>query len=483
MRNAVVTTSLLSLATLGLLAGCPDRTISEVNPQQGRVEYKDIPVTVNRDIDILFIIDDSPSMLDKQTNLKTNFPNFINVLNTIEGGLPNVHIGVVSSDLGTKGAGDATAGQPVGSPGNPGSCSAGGKNGNLVTSAAVQGAFISDTKNSDGTRNINYTGTLAAAFSSLASVGAAGCGFEQHIEAAKRAVSNNPANTGFVRQNAYLALIFIQDEDDCSMAHSTLLSTDTTSLGPLQSFRCNRFGHVCTGGGADANAMNNTGVKTGCSSKDDGTYLTKVSDYITFFKGLKSDPANVIVAGIMGPAESTNGQGRGETVELRAPPGGNGTAIPAVAHSCSYQGANGTEVADPSIRMLQLFDGFPNRSTFNTICQQDLSGSLTQIAQLLRTVIGSPCIEGNLADVDPDTAGDQYDCSVSDVANYGKANQSETVLPQCNDAKSNKPCWEIIPDPMNCKEGSQLTLKIQRSEAPPGDTHVISYCVTEGDAP
>src|SRR6476661_2622439 len=120
MRNAVTTTSLLSLATLGMLAGCPDRTISEVNPQQGRVEFKDIPVSVNRDIDILFIIDDSPSMLDKQTNLKNNFPEFINVLNTIEGGLPNVHLGVVSSDLGTSGA-DKMTGSPIGQ--GAGSCS------------------------------------------------------------------------------------------------------------------------------------------------------------------------------------------------------------------------------------------------------------------------------------------------------------------------------------------------------------------------
>src|SRR5690349_23940233 len=104
MRNAVSTTSILGLATLGLLAGCPDRTISEVNPQQGRVEYKEIPVTLNRNVDILFVIDDSPSMLDKQTNVKNNFPKFIDVLATIQGGLPDVHIGVVTSDMGTKGS-------------------------------------------------------------------------------------------------------------------------------------------------------------------------------------------------------------------------------------------------------------------------------------------------------------------------------------------------------------------------------------------
>src|ERR1700712_2487111 len=104
MRRAAIATSILSLVTAGLLAGCPDRGISEVNPAQGRVENKDIPVKINRDVDILFVVDDSPSMLDKQANLAANFPNFINVLNTIQGGLPDVHIGVVTSDLGASGA-------------------------------------------------------------------------------------------------------------------------------------------------------------------------------------------------------------------------------------------------------------------------------------------------------------------------------------------------------------------------------------------
>src|SRR3954468_17978417 len=107
MRNAVITFSVLGLS---LLTGCPDRTISKVEPQQGRVEYKDIPIKINRKIDLLFVIDDSPSMADKQANLKANFDKFINVLNTIEGGLPDVHIGVVTSDLGAKGAADASPG-------------------------------------------------------------------------------------------------------------------------------------------------------------------------------------------------------------------------------------------------------------------------------------------------------------------------------------------------------------------------------------
>jgi hypothetical protein len=467
MRNVVISSSLLGLT---LLAGCPDRTISEVVPQQGRVEYKDIPVTVNRDIDILFVVDDSPSMLDKQTNLKANFPNFINVLNTIEGGLPNVHLGVVTSDMGTKGADDAQPGPSIGT--GAGACSGSGKSGNLQTfmTPLVTGAYISDIKNSDGTRTTNYTGALTDAFSAIASAGAGGCGFEQHIESAKRALSNNPANTGFLRPTAYLAVIFIADEDDCSMSHSTLLGPDTNTLGPLQSFRCTRFGITCAQGGGDSNAMNQVGTKGGCISNDNSAYLTKIKDYVTFFKGLKpDDPSRVIMAGIIGPTTPF-------ATELRSPPGG-GTAIPALAHSCTYMPSpTNTQVADPAVRIKQLLDQFPNRSTFSTICQQDLSGALTQIAQLLRTVIGSPCIDGTLAT--------PYDCSVSDIQKFGKPDQVEHVLPECDNtanpaSSGNKPCWAIEMDPMNCTANSHLTLKIERSQAPPPDTHVVSYCVTQ----
>jgi len=45
-RFAVLATAL----TVGALAGCPDRSIDEVKPQQGRVEAKDIPVNINRDL-------------------------------------------------------------------------------------------------------------------------------------------------------------------------------------------------------------------------------------------------------------------------------------------------------------------------------------------------------------------------------------------------------------------------------------------------
>ena len=358
MRRAAIASSLLSLAAAGLLTGCPDRSIAEVNPLQGRVEFKDIPVNVNRKVDILFLIDDSPSMGDKQTNLATNFPNFITVLSQIQGGLPDVHIGVATSDLGSKGAADTTPGPGIGTIGQ-GGCSSFGKNGDLQVFGAstllnAGAKFIADTIQADGvTRTRNYTDPkgdgsgLATAFAAMAHAGAGGCGFEQHLEAVKQALDpNHVFNAGFIRDDAFLAVIIIADEDDCSMSHSSLIAMSETPLGPLQSFRCTRYGVIGDQNGTNTTTMNEVGTKGQCHPSDDTSYLTNVADYAKFLKGLKSDPNKVIVAGIVGTPDPF-------AVELRVPSGGT-TPIPALAHSCTYVGGDGMpEVAPPSGRRVR----------------------------------------------------------------------------------------------------------------------------------
>jgi hypothetical protein len=450
------------LAVLAPLAACGDddccKVTADASPfdaNDGYVEVARVPVVINRDLDLLFVIDDSPGMLEKQINLQNNFPNFINVLNGAEGGLPSIHIGVVTSDLGTKGADDATAGPGIGS--GPGSCSGNGKAGNLQTNgtALVTGAFISDIKNTDSTRTTNYSGSLANAFSAIASAGGSGCGFEQTLEAAKRALNNNPANAGFLRATARLAIVLFSDEDDCSMSHSTLIGPDTATLGPLQSFRCTRFGVQCDLGGKTPDEMNTVGEKSLCHSNEASAYLTPIAGYEQFFKGLKADPGDVMVSAIVGPSSPVE-------VELRTPPGG-GTAIPAIASACAFTGSAGEESADPAVRLTQLTSRFA-RHTIGTMCQSDLSGPLVQLASEMRLFIGDACLTSSIAQ--------PPDCKVRE-----ETGSSSTLLPACNNGASstNKPCYELVDDLAACPlNGTKVV--VQRSMAPVAGTVVVVAC-------
>ncbi len=435
-------------------------------------ELKDLPLNINRDLDLLFLIDDSPSMSDKQANLAANFPRFLDALATLPGGLPSVHIGVVTSDLGTKGAADATPGPGIGTLGQ-GGCAGFGKAGNLqLFGAQVSGGpFVSDIAQADGSRQKNYVGALSDVFATMAKAGAVGCGFEQPLEAIKQALSpSNALNQGFLRPNALLAVVVLTDEDDCSLAHSALLAAgDAGPLGPLQSFRCTRFGVLCDDGGATPDAMNSVGEKHGCHPAEGSQFLTGVAAYADFLKGLKASPGSVVVASVAG----TNGL---FAVELRAP-GGETTVTPALTHSCTYVGADGkSEVADPPIRIDALLDHFPNHSASASICQSDLSGGLQSIVVPLRNaMLGSPCIDGTLADTDPATPGAQHTCVVAAVV----PSQVDTPLPRCtpDDATAtNLPCWRLATDPATCVRGDHVLIKIEGAGMLPASAHVTANC-------
>ena len=95
------------------------------------------------------------------------------------------------------------------------------------------------------------------------------------------------------------------------------------------------------------------------------------------------------------------------------------------------------------------------------------------------------CFEQALADVDPDSAGSQYECSVSEFQDYGQANQVETLLARCNnlempDASTNAPCWAIVIDAMNCPAADHLSMRIVRPGAPAANTTVVAQCVAKG---
>ncbi|MFH2008695.1 MAG: hypothetical protein ABI333_19060 [bacterium] len=78
----------------------------------------------------------------------------------------------------------------------------------------------------------NYTSdTLQEVFSCMADRGTGGCGYEQPLEAMHRALDDHPDNVGFVRDNAYLTVVSVTDEDDCSAANPGVFSNESLTQG------------------------------------------------------------------------------------------------------------------------------------------------------------------------------------------------------------------------------------------------------------
>lgn len=447
----------LALGAVATLAGCPDREVAKVDPRQNREQQKEVPVQINRDIDILFVIDDSGSMREEQASLTANFQRFINVLNNIEGGLPNVHIGVVSTNVG------------AGTFGIDG-CGANGDNGSLQNAPngvceTPTDKWIRDIANQDGSRDQNFAGNdLASTFSCIAGLGTTGCGFEQPLESMRRALNgSNNANNGFLRPDAFLAVIIISDEDDCSTEDGNMFDTNPaldridSSLGFLRSFRCFEFGIEC-----NPDTPRSLGPRVDCVPRTNSQFMYNVNEYADFLKGLKSDPGQIIVAGIIGNTEPVNvGSDDGE---------------PVLDPSC----VSGAGEADPGIRLNAFLEAFPNRNTSTTICNDDLSDALTVIAELLAKVIGNPCMEGDLV---LDTEG-QPDCTVADVRNLNQDGQEETILAECDAGITNLPCYHFVKDTEQCSSietfPTQLTLVIERGAADvPNNTTVVARCITD----
>ncbi|MCW5807436.1 MAG: VWA domain-containing protein, partial [Deltaproteobacteria bacterium] len=357
------------------------------------VAMKAIPT---RELDILFVIDDSSSMYPQQTALAVNFPRMIDVLGQLDGGLPNLHIGIVTSDLGTTSVQSPTPAPPVGG------CDTGaGKGGALQTNGApVADLFISDVDDGNGGRLVNYAGELRDVFATMAQVGAGGCGFEQHLAAMRRSFTN-PANAGFIRPEANLAVVIIADEDDCSILSPDVFSPDSPTLGALSSFRCARFGITC-----DEPDLATPGPKTGCAPAAGSTYIEDVQPFVDALIAVKGDPRRVMVAGIVGDPNP---------VETTISPPYATPQRPEIAPSCTFAGAAGDQVAFPSVRLSAFLDAFPGRSQRTSLCSADLSSPLAIIGDSAKKLVGDPCLDTSiLADAAPDVPGIQPACEVLD---------------------------------------------------------------------
>src|SRR5262249_14880786 len=111
-----------------------------------------------------------------------------------------------------------------------------------------------------GMNNLPMGQTLADTFTCMASAGSQGCRFEHQLESVYAALHNNPANVGFIRPDAALAIVFLTNEDDASAPPDTDVfdKNKVASYGYEDSYsRQTRFAVVCCPPG-----------KVDCSPKD-----------------------------------------------------------------------------------------------------------------------------------------------------------------------------------------------------------------------
>ena len=447
-------------AAVPALWACNNRSLEAPVPKPQQT-YNDLfQQQINRKIDMIFMVDNSSSMATLQNKMVSQFPVFMNVLKALPGGLPDVHIGVVSSSMGA-GQEQGIAQCPVG--GDRGQFFAvAGPNAPATCAMSALNAGQNFISNIGGVPN--YTGDIADVFSCIAALGEKGCGFEHQFASVLRALGADnmglpPAtNNDFLRPDAYLAVILMTNEDDCSAPPNTNLFSQTSQLvsdplGPLQSYRCNEFGHLCGGQPPPRLTMGTKDLTGTCTSAEDGRLL-RVADVVTELKGIKTNPANVLVAAIAGPPAPYIVGTTMPTIDDTSD--GPNTQWPIIEHSCTHTETDGMiTFADPAIRINQWVQAFQGNGVFEEICNDSFAPSLQVIADLIGKKLGQPCIVGKVLDTQGNlwTGATTPDCAVVDHTTNDQGVVIDTPLPECPGNMTmgaTAACWSLVDGGTTC---------------------------------
>lgn len=162
--------------------------------------------------DILFVVEKSPAMAAHHEAIASAVDGFVAQVEARTRPM-DFHIGIVTSDLGTRGL-DGHAPSVAG-------CSADGDDGVMRVIGDVAGRFVVESTRHDGAVVANYRGSLAQVLRASLDVGTEGCRFSRPLEAMRRALTH-PANAGFLRPERGLAVVFLTARDDCSFREGAL---------------------------------------------------------------------------------------------------------------------------------------------------------------------------------------------------------------------------------------------------------------------
>ncbi len=452
------TTSLIAGCAMAMatFSGCINHPLKPVELEKGSEVEDQLQLTVNKDVDILFVIDNSGSMGEEQAILAQNFGSFIEVLEA-EDVEANYRIGVTTTDNGNPwcqpGTTTPEAGKLVLS-----SCKSRlndflFNNGeiNVQDLACNDICTLSDAEltitptttdfdstpderpwleNIEGKKNIPETTSTVDAFKCFGPQGINGCGFESQLESMylslKRAENVDEAEYGFLRAQAILAIVFVTDEVDCSYNkdYSEIFEQDGNKVfwsDPAASFPtsavCWNAGVSCTGDPSNYDNCDpvNKDVDGNEGVSDGDAVLHPMSRYYGLLDGLEAQKQEynaqqeLIVALIGGVAADGSVHYGGST----DPDYQNSFGIGPGCEAPPPMGSTEPVQAVPPVRLRDAVNRYSEGNMFS-ICQADYSPALEAIAERIRDQIQPACYTKCVKDTDASTMIVDPECTVEE---------------------------------------------------------------------
>lgn len=214
MKKNVASKALMMASAVALITGCNKGTGSYSLLNDGS-DYKQQAVFIPKQIDVLWVIDNSGSMKTSQDNLAANFQSFIARFNQYN---YDFHMAVTTTEAWEKQFNSASTKARI-------------KDGAVIQKTPTwieshSGVFVMDKNTPD----------LSTVFSINAKQGTLGNGDERAFSSFKETLLDS-ANSSFRRSEAFLAVIIVSDEEDFSSSKLTFNeSYSNPDLHTVQSY-------------------------------------------------------------------------------------------------------------------------------------------------------------------------------------------------------------------------------------------------------
>ncbi|HXU82859.1 MAG TPA: hypothetical protein VN914_15775 [Polyangia bacterium] len=376
----------LVLAALGLACSPADGEGPSLPPPDGGPRFVTLQITPPERLDLLFMLDNSPSPTG-QMELGQNVDRLLRELMALPGGTPDLHIGVITSDMGAGRIPLSNGGCPV----------IGGDRGVLQSKP-----FICPVPT--GQRFLSVARGASVPIDTLRcmmKVGVTGCGYEHQLAAVAAALDPvaTPENAGFLRPDAALAIVLITDEDDCSAPPETdLFAMELSDQGA--STRCALAGHVCRGSHPPAAEF--TAPLNECRAAEDGP-LYPVKVLVERIRASKADPdRQLAVAAIFAMP------GKHPNVPYQIVRSNQGLFL---APACQSQLGEATV----GLRMSAFVDALGPAAYALDVCVDDLGTTATTAGAIIVDRFTSACLPESVVACDVNANGPLPRCQRGDL--------------------------------------------------------------------